>query len=86
MWRLPFFLVLLYRRLVSPLLIPACRFTPSCSAYAAEAFRSHGLLKGAWLTVCRLARCHPWHPGGHDPVPPGEDFPVTSTAGERSNG
>lgn len=58
-----------YRRLVSPLLAPRCRFTPSCSAYAVEALQEHGLIKGVCLTVGRLARCHPFHEGGPDPVP-----------------
>lgn len=69
MWRLPYFLILGYRRLVSPLLPSTCRFYPTCSAYGAEAYRAHGFTRGTWLTLRRLARCHPWHPGGFDPVP-----------------
>jgi uncharacterized protein len=59
-----------YQVLISPLLGPRCRFYPSCSAYALEALRRHGALRGSWLAVRRLARCHPWNPGGVDHVPP----------------
>ncbi|MDH4164595.1 MAG: membrane protein insertion efficiency factor YidD [Nitrospirota bacterium] len=57
-----------YKRFLSPLLPPACRFTPTCSEYAIEAFEKKSLLTAAWLTIVRIAKCHPFHPGGHDPV------------------
>lgn len=60
----------LYRWLISPLLPRACRFYPSCSAYAVEALHVHGPLRGSWLALRRLGRCHPLNPGGVDPVPP----------------
>ncbi|RKS79290.1 hypothetical protein BZB76_0746 [Actinomadura pelletieri DSM 43383] len=63
-------LVRAYRRFLSPLLGQQCRFQPSCSAYGLEALQVHGALRGTWLTARRIARCHPFHPGGHDPVPP----------------
>jgi uncharacterized protein len=62
--------VRLYRRLISPLLAPSCRFHPSCSSYCLQALEKRGVLRGAWLTLRRLSRCHPWSgPGGLDPVP-----------------
>ncbi|MFT3929299.1 MAG: membrane protein insertion efficiency factor YidD [Spongiibacteraceae bacterium] len=59
-----------YRWCISPLLGQRCRFHPSCSQYAIEALQTHSLVRAMWLTVARLGRCHPWHPGGYDPVPP----------------
>ncbi|MCP4572720.1 MAG: membrane protein insertion efficiency factor YidD [bacterium] len=88
MWRLPYFFIMAYRRLLSPLLPSTCRFHPSCSAYGAEALRTHGFWRGSWLTVRRIARCHPWHPGGVDPVPPTGDATTNhpSTNGESAHG
>ena len=58
-----------YQRFLSPMLPPRCRFLPTCSQYAAEAVERHGAARGSWLALRRVARCHPFHPGGHDPVP-----------------
>lgn len=63
-------LVRAYRYLLSPWVGSSCRFHPSCSTYALEALEQHGALRGSWLTLRRLGRCHPFHPGGEDPVPP----------------
>lgn len=62
-------LVRLYQLTLSRVLGGQCRFTPSCSHYAIEAIRLHGALRGTWLAIRRILRCHPFHPGGHDPVP-----------------
>ena len=58
-----------YQLFTSPFVPPSCRFHPTCSHYAIEALQKHGAVKGFWLALRRIARCHPWHPGGHDPVP-----------------
>jgi putative membrane protein insertion efficiency factor len=59
----------IYKRVLSPLLPPACRFVPTCSGYAMQALEKYGLIKGLYLSVRRVLRCHPFHPGGYDPVP-----------------
>jgi uncharacterized protein len=61
-------LITVYQCTLSRLLPPACRFWPTCSRYAYEAIERHGVGQGCWLALCRLARCHPFHPGGYDPV------------------
>jgi uncharacterized protein len=62
--------VRLYQLVLSPVLPPRCRYLPTCSDYAIEALARHGILAGAWLALCRVARCHPWGGSGYDPVPP----------------
>ena len=69
MTRLLLGLLRAYRRLLSPMLMPRCRFVPSCSAYAVEAVERYGAGRGGWLALRRVSRCHPFHPGGVDPVP-----------------
>lgn len=62
-------LIELYRTYVSPMRLPTCRFTPTCSQYAVEALAEYGLVKGGWFTAVRLVKCAPWHRGGWDPIP-----------------
>jgi len=69
MKKLLIFLIGLYKRFLSPLLPPACRFYPTCSTYAMEAVSRHGALRGGFFALKRLLKCHPFHPGGYDPVP-----------------
>jgi putative membrane protein insertion efficiency factor len=66
----PFVLLIrFYQLVISPWIGPRCRFTPTCSQYGIEAFRKHGPIRGFWLTLRRIAKCHPWGSHGHDPVP-----------------
>ena len=69
MRRLALFVIRLYQRTISRVLPSTCRFEPSCSEYGFQAIERHGLAKGGWMTVKRISRCHPLHPGGYDPVP-----------------
>jgi putative membrane protein insertion efficiency factor len=71
------FLIRLYQWTLSPLIGPTCRFHPTCSQYALEAVLRFGVLRGTMLAGARLARCHPWHPGGIDPVPPPSSAALT---------
>ena len=62
-----------YQRFISPALPASCRYYPTCSSYAVQALQQHGAFKGTWLAIRRLGRCHPWHEGGFDPVPPARE-------------
>jgi len=66
---IPIVLVRLYQILISPFFPSSCRFTPTCSSYAIDALRKHGIIKGMWLSIKRIAKCHPWGGHGYDPVP-----------------
>ena len=62
-------MIVLYQKLISPMLLPSCRFYPSCSTYARLALKKYGIMKGGILSLMRILRCHPLHPGGYDPLP-----------------
>ncbi|MEX2962457.1 membrane protein insertion efficiency factor YidD [Microbulbifer sp. TYP-18] len=86
MTRLAIKLIHLYRLIASPWIGNQCRFYPTCSFYAEEALTTHGFLKGGYLTLRRLIKCHPWHPGGLDPVPPASpQLPARSTTRPGAN-
>jgi len=78
------FLVRFYRSAISPMYASSCRFEPTCSQYAMEAIRCHGAIRGSWLSIRRILRCHPFHPGGYDPVPCSEHSRDSSTANPQS--
>jgi len=69
-------LIRFYQKAISPLLPPSCRFYPSCSHYTYEAIKIHGFFRGSWLGMRRISRCHPFNPGGYDPVPPKKEKTV----------
>ncbi len=75
-----------YQRAISPLLPPACRYQPTCSQYAIEAIAGHGALRGGWLALRRLGRCHPGRAGGYDPVPPRQPARPADARGEDLRG
>jgi len=76
------YLIQLYRHTISPLRLPTCRFTPTCSQYAVEALAEYGVVRGGWLAVVRLCKCGPWHRGGWDPIPERRDGAHGSCAPE----
>ena len=80
MRRIGLLLIRAYQVSISPFLGPTCRFHPSCSCYTVDAIERYGLLNGSWLGAKRIMRCHPWHPGGYDPVPDVERTPRERTS------
>ena len=70
-------LIKAYQLFISPLFPPTCRFQPTCSQYALEAIAQYGTFKGGWLAVARILRCHPFHPGGYDPIPTPDEANTT---------
>lgn len=82
--RATIFLIQLYRHTVSPLRLPTCRFTPTCSQYAVDALNEFGFFRGSWLALVRLLKCGPWHSGGWDPIPDRESHSDATSEGTRS--
>ncbi|MCK5845595.1 MAG: membrane protein insertion efficiency factor YidD [Victivallales bacterium] len=85
MKRLLIVLVRLYQQILSPWLPKSCRFYPTCSHYTVEALQKHGIVHGLWLSLKRIGRCHPFHPGGVDPVPEVREQTAESRSGEDSS-
>lgn len=85
LWLIAPFIVVIrfYQWCISPMLGPRCRFTPTCSHYAEEALRTHGVGRGIYLALRRILRCHPWHHGGFDPVPPNKNYSVKPTVDKK---
>ncbi|MCI1859502.1 MAG: membrane protein insertion efficiency factor YidD [Sporolactobacillus sp.] len=79
------FFIRIYQKCISPFTPPSCRFYPTCSEYAAEALKRFGVFKGGWLTIRRLLKCQPFHPGGYDPVPEKTDRGIRSHDARRSD-
>lgn len=78
------FLIQLYRHMISPLRLPTCRFTPTCSQYAVDALTEYGLVRGGGMTLARLAKCGPWHRGGWDPIPERRSPSYTDPSGHEA--
>lgn len=76
------YLIQLYRHTISPLRLPTCRFTPTCSQYAVDALTEYGMLRGGWLALVRLLKCGPWHNGGWDPIPDRESHSDATGEGQ----
>ena len=76
-------IIKIYQKVISPLTPPSCRFYPTCSHYGLEAIETHGALKGSWLAIRRISKCHPFHEGGFDPVPRKTTKDITNNRSNR---